>query len=46
MGMGRSGVRFMENGGEWRLPGILDVDDLVLFGDSAGFMVPHGTQAQ
>ena len=34
MGMGRRGGRFMEEGREWRLPGILYADDLVLFGDS------------
>ena len=30
MGMGRRGVSFMENGKEWRLPGLLYADDLVL----------------
>ena len=34
MGKGRRGVRFVEEGREWRLPGILYADDLVLFGDS------------
>ena len=29
MGMGRRGVSFMENGREWRLPGLLYADDLV-----------------
>ena len=33
-GMGRSGVRFQEDGREWRLPGLLYTDDLVLFGKS------------
>ena len=30
MGMGRNGVRFLENVREWRFPGLLYVDDLVL----------------
>ena len=30
MGMGRKGVRFQEEGTEWRLPGLLYADDLVL----------------
>ena len=30
MGMGRSGVRFLEDGREWILPGLLYPDDLVL----------------
>ena len=34
MGMGRRGVRFMEEGREWRLPGLLYADDLVLCGES------------
>ena len=34
MGMGRMGVRFMEEGGECRLPGLLYVDDMVLCGES------------
>ena len=33
MGMGEIGVRFLEEGKEWRLPGILYTDDLVLCGD-------------
>ena len=33
MGMGRSGVRFQEEGREWRLPGLLYADDLVLCGE-------------
>ena len=33
MGMGRRGVRFLEEGGEWRLPGLLYSDDLVLCGE-------------
>ena len=33
MGMGRRGVRFQEEGIEWRLPGLLYADDLVLCGD-------------
>ena len=27
MGMGRRGVSFMEDGSEWRLPGLLYADD-------------------
>ena len=34
MEMGRKGMRFMEEGKEWRLPGFLYPDDLVLFGES------------
>ena len=34
LGMRRRGVRFLEDGGEWRLPGILREDDLVLCGES------------
>ena len=34
MGMGRMGVRFMEGGREWRFPGLLYVDDLILYGES------------
>ena len=34
MGMGRRGVRFLEDGREWRLLGLLYVDDLVLCGES------------
>ena len=30
MGMGRRGVRFLVDGREWRLPGLLSADDLVL----------------
>ena len=33
MGMGRRGVRFQEEGREWRLPGLLYADDMVLCGD-------------
>ena len=33
-GMGRRGVRFQEGGREWRLPGFLYADDLVLCGES------------
>ena len=32
MGMERRGVRFLEDGREWRLPRLLYVDDLVLCG--------------
>ena len=34
--MGRRGVRFLGYGREWRLPGLLYTDDLVLCGESAG----------
>ena len=34
MGMGRRGVRFQKEGREWRLPGLLYADDLVLCGES------------
>ena len=34
MGMGRRGVRFKKEGREWRLPGLLYEDDLVLGGES------------
>ena len=34
MGKGRSGVRFMEEGKEWRLPNLLYSDDMVLCGES------------
>ena len=34
MGMGRRRVRFMEEGREWRLPGLLYADDWVLCGES------------
>ena len=34
MGMGRRGVSFLEDGGEWRLPGLLYADNLVLCGES------------
>ena len=34
MGMGRRGVSFLEDGREWRLPGLLYADDLVLYGES------------
>ena len=30
IGMGRREVRFLEDGKEWRLPGLLYADDLVL----------------
>ena len=33
MGMGRRGLRFQEEGREWRLPGLLYADDLVLCGE-------------
>ena len=34
MGMGRRGVRFLEDGREYRLTGLLYADDLVLYGES------------
>ena len=34
MGMGRMGVRFQDQVREWRLPGLLYADDLILFGES------------
>ena len=34
MGMGRRGVRFLEDGRERILPGLLYADDLVLCGES------------
>ena len=34
MGMGRRGVKFLEDGRERRLPGLLYADDLVLCGES------------
>ena len=34
MGMGNSGVRFLEDRRKWRMPGFLYVDDLVLCVDS------------
>ena len=36
IGMGRRGVRFMEEEKEWRLPGLLYADDFVLCGESEG----------
>ena len=34
MGVGRRRVRFLEDGREWRLPGLLYAYDLVLYGES------------
>ena len=34
MGVGRRGVSFLENRREWRLPGLMYADDLVLCGES------------
>ena len=34
MGMGRRGVRFQKEGRDWRLPGLLYADYLVLYGKS------------
>ena len=33
MGMGWMGVRFLEEGREWRVPGLFYADDLVLCGE-------------
>ena len=33
MGMERRGVRFLEDQKEWRFPGLLYADDLVLYGE-------------
>ena len=32
MGMGRMGIRFLEDGREWRFPSLLYANDLVLWG--------------
>ena len=42
MGLGRMGVRFLEDGREWRLSGLLYADDLVLCGDSKEDLVMVG----
>ena len=34
IGIGRKRVKFLEEGREWRLPGLLYADDLVLYGKS------------
>ena len=34
MEMGRRGIRFLEDGREWRLPDLLYVDNMVLCGKS------------
>ena len=34
IGMGRKGVRYQEEGREWKLPGLLYADNLVLCGES------------
>ena len=31
---GKKGVKFLENGSEWRLPSLLYADDLVVYGES------------
>ena len=36
MGMGRRGVSILEDGREWRLPGLLYAEDLALCGESEG----------
>ena len=33
MGIGKRGVRFLEKGRKWRLPGLLYADDLVMCGN-------------
>ena len=38
MGMGRRGVRFYEEGREWRLPGLLYACDLVFCGESVEYL--------
>ena len=38
LGMGRRGVSFLEDGREWRLPGLLYADDLVLCGESEEYL--------
>ena len=34
IGMGKRGLRFLEEGREWRLLGLLYADNLVLYGES------------
>ena len=34
MGMGKKGVRFQEEGREWRLPGLFYAYEVVLYGES------------
>ena len=36
MGMGRRGVKFQDEGREWRFPDLLYPDDLVFCGESEG----------
>ena len=43
MGMGRRGVRFMEDGREWRLPGLFYADNLILCGESEEDLRENGT---
>ena len=38
MGMGKRGVRFLEEVREWRLPGLLYADDLFLYGKSEEYL--------
>ena len=40
LGMGRRGVRSLEDGREWRLPGFIYADDLVLCGESEEDLKP------
>ena len=42
MGRGRRGVRFQEEVREWRLPGLLYADDLVLYGESEEDLMSDG----
>ena len=38
MGVGRRGMRFLEDGRRWRLAGFLYADDLVLCGESEEYL--------
>ena len=46
IGIGRRGVSFLEDGREWRLPGLLYADDLVLGGESEDLKVMVGRFAE
>ena len=46
MGMGRRGVSFLEDGREFRLPGLLYADDLVLCGEAENLRVMVGRFAE
>ena len=41
MMMGKRGARFLEEGTEWRLPGLTYADNLVLCGKDLKVMVEH-----